>query len=136
MASLIGRVCAAYRLQTAQELGLDSSGLKTPEYLKFSLALQQLSQHMSVVVPQPEQTSQSSASSIERAVGASHGGTRWVCKAAGHGADLDGLRSARTDPTSSGRGLITGECVPICEKELITGAKGVPASLWGFCAGT
>ena len=38
MASLIGRVCAAYRLQIAQELGMSHSGLKTPRYLKITAA--------------------------------------------------------------------------------------------------
>ena len=64
MATLIGRICAAYRLLTAQELGLSRSGLKTPRYLKITAAFQQLLQHIGDVVPQPAHSRQSSSSSV------------------------------------------------------------------------
>ena len=57
--------------------------------------LEQLLQHIGDVVPQPEHISQSNASSVEQAMGASHGATGWTCKAAGHAADLVRRWSAR-----------------------------------------
>ena len=88
MASLIGRVCAAYRLQTAQELGLSRSGLKTPRYLKITAAFQQLLQLIGDVVPQPAHSNQSGSWSVEQAVAAGHGAAGGACKAPGQAADL------------------------------------------------
>ena len=74
MASLIGRVCAVYRLQIAQELGLGSSGFKTPRYLRIRAAFQQPSHYIGVVVPQPAHSNQSGSWSVEQAMAASHVG--------------------------------------------------------------
>ena len=95
MSSLIGRVCAAYRLQTAQELGLGSSGLKTPRYLKIIAAFQQLSHHIGDLVPQPAHRKQSGSSSVEGAMGAGYGATGAACKAPGQATNLVRLQSAR-----------------------------------------
>ena len=59
MALLTGRICAAYRLLTAQEVGLSSSRLETPVYLKLKLANQQLLQVIGNVVPQPAHSNHS-----------------------------------------------------------------------------
>jgi hypothetical protein len=73
MTTVIGRICAAYRLPTAQELVLDSSGSETPMFMKLPHHLQQLSHHIEDIVPQPAHNSQIIVRSVERAVGASHG---------------------------------------------------------------
>ena len=88
MATLIGRVCAAYRLLIAQELGLSRSGLKTPRYLKITAAFQQLLQHIGDVVPQPAHSNQSGSWSVEQAMAAGHGAAGDACKAPGQAADL------------------------------------------------
>ena len=88
MASLIGRVCAAYRLQTAQELGLGSSGLKTPRYMKITAAFQQLLQLIGDLVPQPAHSNHSGSLSVEQAMAAGHGAAGGACKAPGQAADL------------------------------------------------
>ena len=49
----LGRICAVYRLSTAQELDLCASELKTPRFLKLCHGHQRLSQHIIAVVPQP-----------------------------------------------------------------------------------
>ena len=63
--------------------------------LKLSNDLQQLSQHIGDVVPQPAHTSQSAAQSAERAMAVSNGATQWACKATSDTADLARLWSAR-----------------------------------------
>ena len=85
MPPVYGRIFAAHHLPTAWELGLDCSGSTTPMFMKVSAHLQQLSQHIIDVVPQPAHKSQSVARSVERAMRAIHGTTRWACKAIGHG---------------------------------------------------
>jgi hypothetical protein len=62
--------------------------------MKLSDDVQQLSQHIGDVVPQPAHTSQIKARSEERAMRASHGATGWACKATSDEADLVRLRSA------------------------------------------
>ena len=49
----LGRICAMYRMPTAWELDLRSSGLKTPRFLKLCHGHQRLSQQIIAVVPQP-----------------------------------------------------------------------------------
>ena len=88
MASLTGRVCAAYRLQIAQELGLGSSGLKTPRCLRIRAAFQQPSHYIGVLVPQPAHSNQSGSWSVEQAMAAGHGAAGDACKAPGQAADL------------------------------------------------
>ena len=88
MASLIGLVCAAYRSQIVQELGLGSSRLETPRYLKITAAFQQLSHHIGDLVPQPADSDQSGSSSVQQAMAAGHGAAGGACKAAGQAADL------------------------------------------------
>ena len=88
MASLIGRVCAAYRLQIAPELELSGSRPKTPEYLRLRLAFEELSQLIGALVPQPAHSNQSGSWSVEQAMAAGHGAAGGACKAPGQGADL------------------------------------------------
>ena len=88
MPSLIGRVYAAYRLQTSQERDLGSSELKTPRYLKLRHDFQQLLQHVGDLVPQPAQSNQSGLSSVEQGMAAGHGAAGGACKAPGQAADL------------------------------------------------
>ena len=118
MPSAMWRVCAAHRLLTARDLGLACCGLKTPGFLKLWLALQQLSQHIGDVVPQPEPKSQTGARSVERAMRASHGTAGWACKAADHEADLQALSSARRSRHQSCVGQSGLPRVPMCEKGL------------------
>ena len=63
--------------------------------MKLTDHLQQLSQQIIDVVPQPASTSQMVERLVERAVGASHGTTGWACKALGQAADLVRLHRAR-----------------------------------------
>ena len=95
MASLIGRLCAAYRSQIIQELGLGSSRLETPRYLKITAAFQQLSHHIGDLVPQPAHSNQSGSWSVEQAMAASHGAAGDACKASGQASNLVRLQSAR-----------------------------------------
>ena len=121
MASLTGRVCAAYRLQIAQELGLSHSGLKTPRYLKITAAFQQLLQLIDDVVPQPAHSRQSGSSSVEQAMGASHGATGWTCKAPGHAADLARLWSARRSLHRDVVGAVQRDLRYLCARGLSLG---------------
>ena len=87
--------------------------------MKLSAHLQQLSQHIGDVVPQPAHTSQIKARSVERAVGASHGTTGWVCKAAGDAAHLVRLPSARGAVHREIVGAVQGKFCNQCLKGLI-----------------
>ena len=119
MVTASGRVCAAYRLPIARELDLGSSGHQPPRFMKLSDDVQQLSQYNDDVVPQPEHKSQSVAASVERAMGASHGTAGWVCKAAGHAADLARLmrlRSARRSLHREIVGAVQGRIRNLCVK--------------------
>ena len=69
-------------LARAHELDLGSSDLQRPRLVKLTDDLQLLLQHIDNVVAQPADISQSSALSVERAMGASHGTTGLACKAA------------------------------------------------------
>ena len=82
-------------MPTAREFDPASSGLEKLRYLQLRLLLGRLLQHVGHVVPHPAHINQSGSSSVERAMGASHGATGGACKAAGHAADLVRLRSAR-----------------------------------------
>ena len=95
MAPVFGRNCAAHRLPISLVLDLDSSGSEQCMFMMLSAHLQQLSQHVDDVVPQPAHISQIKARSVERAMRASHGATRWACKATSDAADLVSLRSAQ-----------------------------------------
>ena len=95
MTSVIRQVCAAHHLLVAWELDLDGSGFERRMLMKLRSDLEQLSRHIGDDVPQPAHKSQSGAVSVERAMGASHGTTGWVCKATSHEADLVRLTSAR-----------------------------------------
>ena len=119
MPSLIGRVYAAYRLKTSQELDLGSSELKTPRYLKLRRDFQQLLQHVGDLVPQPAQSNQSGCSSVEQAMAAGHGAAGGACKAPGQAADLARLWSARRGLPRDRRAVRGGASSPVCEKELI-----------------
>ena len=66
-------------------------------------ALQQLSQHIDGVIPQPAHKSQSATRSAERAMAASHGTTRWACKATSDAADLVRLPGSTSRPSISRR---------------------------------
>ena len=95
MAWVGGRVCAAHMFPTARERESCTSVLEDLMFLRPRDDLQQLSQHIGDTVPIPAHTSQIKALSVERAVGASHGTTASVCKAASDAAHLVRLRSAR-----------------------------------------
>ena len=56
--SVASQVCAAYRLLVAWELDRDGSGLNVPMFLKPTDHLEQLSQHLGDVIPQPAHISQ------------------------------------------------------------------------------
>ena len=58
------------------------------------LLLLRLLQHIGHIVPHPAHSSHSDLSSVERAMGASHGATGWACEAARCAAHLVTLRSA------------------------------------------
>ena len=88
MAPEFGRNYAAHHLLIALVLDLGSSGSEKCMFMKLSAHLQQLSQHVDDIVPQPVHTSQIKARSVERAMSASHGATRWACKATSDAADL------------------------------------------------
>ena len=88
MAPVFGRNCATHRLPIALVLDLDSSGSEKCMFMKLSAHLQQLSQHMEDIVPQPAHNSQIKAQSVERAVAASHGATLRACKATDDAAHL------------------------------------------------
>jgi hypothetical protein len=118
MAPIFGRVCAAHRLPTVLVLDLDSSGSEPPMLMKLSSHLQQLSQHIIDVVPQPAHNSQSVARSVERAIAASHATTRWACKATGDAADLVRLPGARGADHREIVGAVQGKFGNQCLKGL------------------
>ena len=95
MAWVGGRVCAAHMFPTARERESCTSVLEDLMFLRPRDDLQQLSQHIGNVVPQPAHISQIKARSVERAMRASHGTTGWACQAAGDAAHLARLWSAR-----------------------------------------
>ena len=82
-------------------------------------ALQQLSRHIGDDVPQPAHKSQSGAWSVKRAIGASHGAAGWTCKAAGHAADLERLRSARRSLHRELVGAVQDKFFNLCLKGLM-----------------
>ena len=88
MARVCRRICATHHLQIRWELEPDSRGSKRLMLMKLSAHLQQLSQHIGDIVPQPAHTSQSVVVSVERAMGASHGTNGWAYQAASEEADL------------------------------------------------
>ena len=118
MTPVSGRVCAAHHLPTALVLDLDSSGSETPMFMMLSDHLLQLSQHIGDVVPQPAHTSQIKARSVERAVGASHSTTGWVCKAACDAADLVRLPGARRAVHRDLVGAVQDKFFNLCLKGL------------------
>ena len=118
MTPVLGQVYAAHRLPTAQVLDQDSSGSDMCMFMKLFSDLQQLSQHIDDVIPQPAHNSQSSASSVERAMGASHGATGWTCKAPGRAADLVRLWSARRSRHREIVGAVQSRWGPFCKKGL------------------
>ena len=81
-------------MPTARELDPGSSGLEEFGYLRLRLLLVRLLQHIGHAVSHPSHSNQSSSSSVERAMGASHGATGWACEAARCVAHLVTLRSA------------------------------------------
>ena len=89
------RVCAAHMLEIARQHEPRTSALGYLMFLRPRDDLQQLSQHIGNVVPQPAHISQIKARSVERAMRASHGATGWACQAAGDAAHLARLWSAR-----------------------------------------
>ena len=95
MTSIIGRVCAAYRLLTARALDPVSCGTETPGFLKLRLAFRGFGSTSIDLGRQPAHSSHSVSRSVERAVGASHGTTGWACKAVVEEADLVRLVSLR-----------------------------------------
>ena len=95
MAWADGRDCAAHMLPIAWEHEPRASNLGDLMFLRPRDDLEQPSQYIDDVVPQPAHTSQIKARSIERAMGASHSATGWACKAADDAAHLVRLRSAR-----------------------------------------
>ena len=66
MAPVFGRNCAAHRLPIALVLDLESSGSEKCMFMMLSAHLQQLSQHVDNVVPQPEHSSQFDARPVDR----------------------------------------------------------------------
>ena len=101
------RVCAVHLLPTAREHEPCISALGDFMFLRPRDDLQQLSQHIGDVIPQPAHTSQIKARSVERAMGASHSATGWTCKAAGDAAHLVRLprlrRAVHRDLVGRGR---------------------------------
>ena len=88
-------------------------------FLKLRDDLQQLSQHIDDVVPQPAHTSQIRARSVERAMRASHGATGWACKAAGDAADLVRLPGARRAVHRDLVGAVQDKFFNLCLKGLM-----------------
>ena len=76
MAPVFGRKCATHRLPIALALDLDSSGSEKCMFMKISAHLQQLSQHVDDIVPQPAHNSQIKARSVEGAVAGEVGSER------------------------------------------------------------
>ena len=113
-----GRICAAHRLPTAGEHESSSSRLIYPMFLMPRDDLEQLSQHIDDDIPQPAHTSHSAARSVERAMGAGHGLTGWVCKAASAAADLARRWSARRSLHRVIVGAVRVGCGPTCKKGL------------------
>ena len=118
MAGVGGRICAAHRLPKAREQEPSSSGCSDAMYLMPRDDLQQLSQHIDDIVPQPEHTNQTGAQSVEQAMRASHGTAGWACKAAGRAADLPRRWSARRSIHRDLVGAVQVGCGPICKKGL------------------
>ena len=113
-------VCAAHWLSIARELDPTRCWLETPWFLLLRLAFQQLSQHMSNIVPHPAYNRQSSSLSVKRAVGAGNGATRGAWKAPGQAAYLARLQSARRGLPRDRRGRPWGAVVNVSVKRLIT----------------
>ena len=86
--------------------------------MKLTDHLQQLSQHIDAIVPQPEHKSQLGAASVERAMGASHGTAGWARKAARDEADLVKLRSARRAVHRDLVGAVQDKFFNLCLKGL------------------
>ena len=95
MPSIVGGVCAAYRLPAARALDPASCRLETPGFLKLGLAFRGSGSTFIDLGRQPAHSSHSVSRSVERAVGASHGTTGGACKAVGEEADLVRLVSLR-----------------------------------------
>ena len=95
MPSIVGGVCAVYRLPTARALDPDSCGLETPGFLKLGLAFPGSGSKFIDLGRQPAHSSHSVSRSVERAVGASHGTTGRSYKAVGEEADLVRLGNPR-----------------------------------------
>ena len=119
MTSIVGRVCAAYRLLAARALGPASCGLEMPGLLKLTLAFSDSCSTFIDLGRQPAHSSHSVSRSVERAVGASHGTTGGACKAVGEEADLVRLESRRRSKhrRSSEEGPI--DDFKLCAKGLI-----------------
>ena len=65
MAPVFGRNCATHRLPIALVLDLESSGSEKCMFMMLSAHLQQLSQQVDDIVPQPAHTSQINVRSVE-----------------------------------------------------------------------
>ena len=113
------RVCAAHMLEIAREHEPRTSALGDLMFLRPRDDLQQLSQHIGDVIPQPAHTSQIKARSVERAMGASYSATGWTCKAVGDAAHLASLWSARGGVHREIVGAVQGHFINLDAKGLI-----------------
>ena len=113
-----GRVHASHRLPTSWDIDLERSVLKAPVFMKVPHHVRQLWQHVEDVVPQPAHKSQSAARSVERAMAASHGTTRWACKATRDAADLVRLLGARRAVHRDLVGAVQDKFFNLCPKGL------------------
>ena len=111
-------VCAAHWLSIARELDPTRCWLETPWFLLLRLAFQQLSQHISNIVPHPAYNRQSSSLSVKRAVGAGNGATRGAWKAPGQAAYLARLQSARRALPRDRRSRPSGAVANVSAKRL------------------
>ena len=93
--SMSGRVCAAYGLPVSRDIDPRCCVGVAPGYLKLRVILRQLVACRLDVVPQPAHSSHSVTWAVVRAMRASHSASGWACKAAGHAAHLQPIRSAR-----------------------------------------